>query len=288
MHATERFARAREFLLTHRTDYDRAYRDFRWPELDAFNWALDWFDVHARGNGRPALRVVADDGSERARTFAELSETSNRVANALRSWGVRRGDRVLLMLGNELPIWETMLAAMKLGAVVIPATTQLTTDDLRDRFERGAVRHVVAQSAVAERFGDLAAHVTRIAVGPPVAGWRDFDAAYQGDAAFVPDGVTRATDPLLLYFTSGTTARPKLVLHTHQSYPVGHLSTMYWLGLQEGDVHQNISSPGWAKHAWSSLFAPWNAGATVLAHDQRRFDPGRTLELLDRAGVTTL
>ena len=94
-------------------------------------------------------------------------------------------------------------------------------------------------------------------------------------AAFTPDGATRREDPLLLYFTSGTTAKPKLVLHTHQSYPVGHLSTMYWIGLQEGDVHQNISSPGWAKHAWSSFFAPWNAGATVLVHDYARFVAAR-------------
>ncbi len=288
MSATDTFAQAREFLLTHRTDYERAYRDFRWPALDEFNWALDWFDVYARGNTRPALRVVADDGSERSRTFAELSEVSTRVASSLRRWGVKRGDRVLVMLGNELPIWETMLAAMKLGAVVIPATTQLTTDDLRDRFDRGQVRHVVASSTVAERFGGLADHVTRIAVGERVAGWHAYDDAYAGEATLAVDGVTRATDPLLLYFTSGTTARPKLVLHTQQSYPVGHLSTMYWIGLQEGDLHQNISSPGWAKHAWSSFFAPWNAGATVLAHDYKRFDARRTLALLDQAGVNTL
>ena len=95
-------------------------------------------------------------------------------------------------------------------------------------------------------------------------------------------------DPLLLYFTSGTTAKPKLVLHTHASYPVGHLSTMYWLGLREGDVHQNISSPGWAKHAWSCFFAPWNAGATVLVHEAARFSARRTLEILREQGVNTL
>src|SRR5438034_726359 len=97
-----------------------------------------------------------------------------------------------------------------------------------------------------------------------------------------------ASDPLLLYFTSGTTSKPKLVLHTHASYPVGHLSTMYWLGLREGDVHQNISSPGWAKHAWSCFFAPWNAGATVLVHDHVRFSARRTLEILRGQEVTTL
>jgi acetyl-CoA synthetase len=99
--------------------------------------------------------------------------------------------------------------------------------------------------------------------------------------------VTRATDPLLLYFTSGTTAKPKLVLHTHASYPVGHLSTMYWIGLREGDIHQNVSSPGWAKHAWSSFFAPWNAGATIFVLEQARFSARRTVEWLNKVGVNT-
>ena len=91
----------------------------------------------------------------------------------------------------------------------------------------------------------------------------------------------------MLYFTSGTTSKPKLVLHSHQSYPVGHLSTMYWLGVQPGDVHLNISSPGWAKHAWSSLFAPWNAEATIVILDQKRFDAQTLLRVLDECGVTT-
>jgi hypothetical protein len=113
---------------------------------------------------------------------------------------------------------------------------------------------------------------TRICAGGPAAGWHSLEDAYQQSGAFTPEGVTRATDPLLLYFTSGTTAKPKLVHHSHQSYPVGHLSTMYWIGLQPGDVHWNISSPGWAKHAWSCWFAPWNAGATVFAYNYARFN----------------
>ena len=125
-------------------------------------------------------------------------------------------------------------------------------------------------------------------VGADLPGWSRFEEAYAEPDAFAPDGETRATDPLLLYFTSGTTAKPKLVLHTHQSYPVGHLSTMYWIGLREGDVHWNISSPGWAKHAWSSFFAPWNAGATVFGYDYARFEPRRALDTIVRCGVTTL
>lgn len=178
-----------------------------------------------------------------------MAERSSRIANHLRRLGVRRGDRVLMMLGDVVPLWKTMLAAIKLGAVVIPATTLLTSDDLLDRFRRGRVRHVVAGSDNTGKFADLPGDFTKIAVAGASPGWRSYEDGYDTPAAFVPDGETRATDPLLLYFTSGTTARPKLVLHSHQSYPVGHLSTMYWLGVEPGDIHLNISSPGWAKHA---------------------------------------
>jgi acetyl-CoA synthetase len=281
------FIAARDFLLAARDDYERAYREFRWPELDRFNWALDYFDPMARGNPCPGLVIVDEARGETRLSFAELSEHSNRVANHLRALGVRRGDRLLMMLGNEAPLWECMLAAMKLGAVIVPATTLLNRDDLVDRFARGGVRHVVAGAALAEKFVGLAGDYTRIAVGGAPPGWSHWEAGYEAPAGFVPDGETQATDPLLLYFTSGTTAKPKLVLHSHQSYPVGHLPTMYWLGVRPGDVHLNISSPGWAKHAYSCFFAPWNAAATVFMLNQPRFDARRLLDALGHYGVTT-
>jgi acetyl-CoA synthetase len=217
-----------------------------------------------------------------------LSLRSSRVANFLRGQGVRRGDAVLLMLGNVVPLWEVMLACMKLGAVIIPATTLLTTDDLQDRFDRGGVRHVVVGHADVAKFDPLPGGYGRIVVGGERQGWTRFEDAASASADFSPDGPTEATDPLLLYFTSGTTAKPKLVSHSHQSYPVGHLSTMYWIGLMPGDVHFNISSPGWAKHAWSNVFAPWNAGATVFVHGYARFNAKATLDVVARCGVTSL
>ena len=286
--AYDTFIAARDFLLAHRTDYATAVRDFGWPELSQFNWALDYFDVMARGNEEPALWIVGDDGREQKRSFRQMSERSSQVANHLRGLGVRRGDRILLMLGNELALWETMLAAMKLGAVVIPATALLTPDDLRDRIDRGRVRHVVVASAHAAKFDAVEGDYTRICVGAPQPGWIRHDAADAWPVDFTPDAPTQATDPLLLYFTSGTTSKPKLVLHTHQSYPVGHLSTMYWLGLQPGDIHLNISSPGWAKHSWSCVFAPWNAGACVFIYNAARFHAPGLLAALERHGVTTL
>ena len=282
------FSAARDFLLAHRSDYQTAMRDFRWTELSQFNWALDHFDPMARGNDAPALWIVGEDGSEHRRSFRQMSERSSQVANHLRSLGVRRGDRILLMLGNELALWETMLAAMKLGAVVIPATALLTADDLRDRIERGRVRHVVAASAHTAKFADVDGDYTRICVGAREPGWTSHDEADRFPGAFAPDAPTQASDPLLLYFTSGTTSKPKLVLHTHQSYPVGHLSTMYWIGLVPGDLHLNISSPGWAKHSWSCVFAPWNAGACVFIYNSARFNAQGLLAALAGHGVTTL
>jgi acetyl-CoA synthetase len=282
------FLGARDFLLAHRTDYETAYQEFRWPKLDHFNWALDYFDSLAHDNDNTALHLVDETGREVRLSFRELAERSNRVANYLRMAGARRGDRILVMLGNEPALWETLLGAFKLGAVVIPAASLLGTEDLRDRLERGAVRHVVAGAAHAGKFASLEGGYTRIAVGGAVSGWRSLEDAGQESTRYIPDELTRASDPLLLYFTSGTTSRPKLVEHSHESYPVGHLSTMYWLGLRQGDLHWNISSPGWAKHAWSCFFAPWNAGATVFAYNYGRFHARDVLGMISRKGVTSL
>jgi acetyl-CoA synthetase len=289
MMGAEAFKAARNFLFAHRADYRAAHAGFRWPQLDTFNYALDWFDAElARGDSanRLALKIVGDGAA--TATFAELSEHSNRVANGLRALGVKRGERILLMLGNVVPLWEVMLAAMKLGAVVIPASTLLTANDLKDRFERGRVRHLIANAADAPKFAGLDPTATRIALGDAPPGWHSYDGLLRGDARFASDGETRATDPMLLYFTSGTTSRPKLVEHSHQSYPVGHLITMHWIGLQPGDMHLNISSPGWAKHAYSCFFAPWNAGATVFIANQPRFNARGMLDAIVQDNVTTI
>ena len=233
------FQDARAFLLKHRTDYDAAVKGFRWPDPVPFNWALDWFDAELAHNAdsrdRPALWIVdAATGNETKLSFAELSRRSNRVANFLRAQGLKRGDHLLLLLGNVVPLWETMLAAMKLGVVVIPATTLLTADELRDRLDRGKAKAVVATQDQVAKFEGLGSDkLVRIVVGATQTqdGWLPFEEATKASDAFTPDGPTNADDPMLLYFTSGTTAKPKLVRHSQRSYPVGHLSTMYWIGL---------------------------------------------------------
>ncbi len=290
------FQDARAFLLKHRTDYDKAIAGFRWPDEKQFNWALDWFDAGLASNpesrDRTALWIVdAASNTETKLSFAALSRSSNQTANFLRDLGLKRGDHLLLLLGNVVPLWETMLAAMKLGVIVIPATTLLTADELRDRLDRGRAKVVVATQDQVAKFEGLGGEdFTKIVVAATSEhrGWRRFEDAANYPDTFTPDGATNANDPMLLYFTSGTTAKPKLVLHSHSSYPVGSLSTMYWLGLQPGDIHLNISSPGWAKHAWSCFFSPWNAGATIFIVNQPRFDAKGLLATVARCGVTTL
>jgi acetyl-CoA synthetase len=289
--AAQRFRAARDLLVERQTDYDAARRDFAWPDLDEFNWALEHFDAIGRDPAsadRPALWIVEQDGSEAQFSFAEMTRRSNRVANWLRSHGVRRGDRIILMLANQVELWDTILATMKLGAVLIPSTPMLGPADLRDRIDRGAAKHVVVRDADVDKFDDVPGDYTRVAVGSATPdGWLDFADADSASDTFEVDGPTKASDTLLLYFTSGTTAKPKLVQHTHVSYPVGHLSTMYWIGLQPGDVHCNVASPGWAKHAWSNVFAPWCAEATIFIYNYTRFDADTMLKTLVDHGVTT-
>ena len=282
------FRDARDFLLALRADYSTAKAKFAWPKFDCFNWALNWFDAELAAGEHGARRALVLLGERtESYTFAELSEASSRVANGLRALGAERGDRLLLMLGNVAPLWIALLAAMKLGLVVVPAPPQLSDSDAAERLSRGRVRLVVAETAAAAKFeGRSAGLLARIAVGGAPAGWRDWTELMRASPHFEPDAPTRPNDPLLLYFTSGTTAQPKLVLHTHASYPVGHLTTMFGLGLQPDDMHLNISSPGWAKHAWSNVFAPWNAGATAVALT-RRFEPHAVLDDLAAHPITS-
>lgn len=281
------FREARDLLLDNARDLDAAHAGFVWPDVgDHFNWAVDWFDGIAEGNDRVALRIAEEDGSEHSATFDELRRRSNRVGNWLIEQGVERGDRVMLMLDNRRELWEAMLAIMKIGAVILPTSVVLGPDDLAERIERADIRAVIADPADAAKFDALRGGFVRIAVGDGYPGWLSFsDADAASDAA--PGIRVASSDPSIIYFTSGTTSRPKMVEHTHLTYPVGHLSTMYWIGVRPGDVHMTISAPGWGKHAWSLFFAPWIAEATVFVYNYTRFDPVALVAQLDRAEVNT-
>jgi acetyl-CoA synthetase len=231
--------------------------------------------------------IARSDGSVLRRSFDDLATRSDRLAAWLAGHGVGRGDVVLMMLGNQVELWETMLAVMKLGAVVLPTTTAVGPADLTDRVTRGNVRAVVCNPVDAAKFEKVPGDYVQIAVGEAGPGWLDLGDGYTDDVPPAAHPGTAPSDPQLLYFTSGTTSLPKLVEHTQVSYPVGHLTTMYWIGVRPGDMHLNISSPGWGKHAWSSFFAAWIAEATVLVLDYDRFDPATVLARLRDHEVTT-
>ncbi len=296
MNVTEEFRAARNRLLELRLDNARAQREFTWPAFTEFNFALDWIDAIARDpatGGNPALVIVEQDGSATRRSFRDLSLRSNQVANWLRHKGIRRGDHMVIMLGNQVELWELMLACIKLGVVMIPTTTMMGPADLRDRVERGAARWVGTRTDNLAKFADVPGDYTLVgiggepdetAAGRPVLNYADASA---GPEDFTPDGPTKADETMLLYFTSGTTSKAKLVEHTHTSYPVGHLSTMFWIGLEPGDVHLNVASPGWAKHAWSNVFTPWIAEACVFVYNYTRFDPKALMAQMDAEHVTS-
>jgi acetyl-CoA synthetase len=285
---TDLYRTARDQLVEVIGDYDEAVEAFAWPQLTgAFNWATDWFDVIARGNGRTALWVVEEGGDEHKISFAEMADASDRVAAWLGRLGVGKGDRVILMLGNQVELWESMLAVAKLGAVIMPTTGALGPADLTDRITRGGAKFVIANDEDAAKFDDIAGDYTRIVVGHAVDGWHRYATAYAVPSAGPFATRTNIDDPMLIYFTSGTTSKPKLVEHSQVSYPVGHMSTMAWIGVRPGDVHLAISSPGWAKHAWSCFFAPWIAEATIFVYNYRRFDAAALLSQIRRAGVNT-
>ncbi|MDX1870847.1 AMP-binding protein [Mycolicibacterium sp. 120266] len=283
---TDLYREARDHLVDVIADYDKAVATFQWPQITgSFNWAIDWFDVISTGNDRTALWIVEQDGTERKVSFAEMAAASDRVATWLKGLGVGKGDRVILMLGNQVELWEAMLAVAKLGAVIMPTTGALGPEDLADRIGRGGAGFVIANAADAPKFEQVPGDYVRIAVGD-AEGWHRYQDAY----ATTPERhqtVTTVDDPLLVYFTSGTTSKPKLVEHSQISYPVGHMSTMAWIGSRPGDVHLAISSPGWAKHAWSCFFAPWIAEATIFVYNYSRFDAPALLTQLHRAGVNT-
>ncbi len=281
------YRRARDILLAAYGDHDGAVASFSWPDLgDKFNWATDWFDVIARGNRQTALWIVEEDGAEAKYSFDDIAHRSDQVARWLEALGVGRGDRVMLMLGNQVQLWESMLAVMKLGAILMPTATAVGGHDLAERVDRGHVRAVIVNQADAAKFADLPGEFLRVCVDE-VEGWLNYRDAYDSAAPTAFATVTASDDPLLWYFSSGTTSEPKLVEHSQISYPVGHLSTLFFLGLRPGDVHLNISSPGWAKHAWSCFFAPWIAEATIFIYNYSRFDAKSLMDQIRRAGVTT-
>ncbi|MCI0545762.1 MAG: AMP-binding protein [Candidatus Rokubacteria bacterium] len=276
------------------TDYAATMQEFRLTVPERFNWAFDTFDHWARDPTKLALLWVSADGQPRYFSYAEVGERSRRVANALGGLGVWPGDRVFVMLPRVYQWWEIVLGCLRARAVSVPGTTLLTAKDIVYRLNACEAAVVITDEEnrwkvdQARRECPTVRHC--VVVGRAGGGWLGYEDLLSLAPARMRHPENASGDPMMLYFTSGTTGHPKMVLHTHASYPIGHLVTgRFWLDHGPDDLHWTLSDTGWAQAAWTCLFAPWNMGAAVFVWDARgkRFEPGDTLAMLERFPIST-
>jgi len=282
-------------VATNMPDYEFSYKNDRLEVPEFFNFGFDVVDKWAEDRTKLALISIDSTGENvQQHSFWDLKVLSNKYANALRDRGIKKGDRVFIML-PRIPEWYVvMLGLMKLGALPMPGTTLLTPKDIEYRINTAeavmAITDAENASKVDEAAGGCPTLEHLVVVNGERRGWN----SYSEDMSVASSSLnnvepTRSDDPLLIYFTSGTVGYPKMVLHTQASCAIGHIiSAKYWHDLTASDLMWTLSDTGWAKAAYGKLFGQWTLGAAVMQHDARgRFDAPLTLSLLERHGVTS-
>jgi len=275
------------------TDYDKTYAEFKWEVPEYFNFAGDVIDKWAQDPNKLAMHWVNDDGLEARRTFLDFSKASKRLCNVLSQQGVKRGDVVMIVLGRSIEWWEVFTACIRMGVVIAPGTTQLTSKDLEYRVNTSKAACFITDNANAPKLDAVSDKCPtlkcKLVIGGGRDGWMNYTQVVGAASDVFETAKTAKDEEAIVYFTSGTVGFPKMALHTHTSYPLGHQVTgKFWLDLKPEDMHWNISDTGWAKAAWSSYFGPWYCGAAQFVHCTDRFDPKKTLELLSKYPVTTM
>src|SRR6266516_1874365 len=282
------------------TDYEAERRDFHLDVPAYFNFATDVIGRWAQDPTKLAMLWIGQNGEERSITFAEFAEGSNRAAHAFTQLGMQKGDRVMVMLPRIPQWWESVLGLMKIGAIAIPCTTLLTPRDIEHRANIAEARGIITDHEGAEKFDQVRSECPTIKYtilveesNEDISGRENWINYHNNVGEASPEfsgPETSSDDPSLIYFTSGTVGYPKMVLHTHTSYPIGHTITgKYWLDLHEDDLHWNVSEMGWDKAAWSNLFGPWVMVAAMFIQDARgKFNALETLEMLHKYPITTL
>ena len=261
-----------------------------------FNFAYDVMDAWAEeAPNKLALLWTNDKGEERRLTFKEIKEESDKVASFFQSLGIGKGDMVMLILKRRLEFWTSMIAIHKIGAIAIPATFLLTAKDIIYRCEKATIKAIVTcgdeeiLDHVDNAYPKCPSVERRISIGPEVReGWEDFQKGIQEAAPFKrPEHVNTASDYAIMYFTSGTSGEPKMVIHDH-TYALGHLTTAaYWHNLKPDSLHLTVADTGWGKAVWGKLYGQWIVGATVFVYDHEKFTPADILQKMEQYHVTS-